>query len=393
MKIIIIIFLGIQLFSLPGLAQNNIDTILKQVENNSKSISANKKYWDAKRLGYKTNLSLYDPQVEYDYLWGSPAIGGNQQDFSVTQRLDFPTAYKRKKEFSKEQITQSAIQESVFRQDILLETKYVVLELIYLNKKYAELNRRFTHTEQLLINYEKKLDKGDVIILDVNKAKLQLLNIKNEVALNQNEKQIALTKLAELNGGITVQVNDTLFPALPLIPDFETLDSTIEANDPLIKVYEQEKLVLQQQISLQKAMNWPKIEAGYHSQGILGQTYKGFHAGITVPLWENKNKVKSTEASLDHAIVDADRHRLEHRMENKRLFEQLEVRKNAMQEYVVLLGSLNNTELLNKALRLGEITITQYFLDQAYYFSAYDQYMRMEKEYHIVVAELYKYKL
>ena len=387
------IYVVFQLIVASGFAQSNIDTILKHVETNNKSINTNEKYWDAKRLEYKTGLTPYDPQVEYDYLFGSPAGAGNQKDFSVTQRLDFPTAYKRKKELSKKQIGQTEIQQSVFRQDILLETKLVVLELVYLNKKNAELERRLIHTEQLVNDYQKKLEKGDVIILDVNKTKLQLLNIKNEVALNQNEKQIALMRLSELNGGIFLDFSDTLYLALPAIPDFETLDSTIEANDPLIKMYEQEKLILQHQISFQKAMNLPKIETGYHSQGILGQSYRGIHAGITIPLWENKNKVKAVEANLDHAIVNADRHRLEHRMENKRLYEQLEIRKNAMQEYVQLLSSLNNTELLDKALRLGQITIIQYFFDQAYYFSAYDKYLQLEREYHKAVAELYKYTL
>ena len=156
---------------------------------------------------------------------------------------------------------------------------------------------------------------------------------------------------------------------------------------------EQEKLIQQKQIALQKAMNLPKLEAGYHSQGILGQSYRGFHSGIVVPLWENKNKVKAAKAGLDHLVANTDNHRLEHRLENKRLYDQLEIRRTSMQEYHTLLSSLNNTALLDKALRLGQITVMQYFLDQAYYFSAYDKYLQMEREYHKAVAELFKYAL
>ena len=373
--------------------QATVDSILKQVESGNKAINANKKYWDAKQLEYKTGLTPYDPSVEYDYMYGSPAGAGNQRDFSVTQRLDFPTAYKRKKELSIEQINQTTIQQNAFRQDVLLEAKLLLLDIIYLNKKEAELARRLTQTEQLLKDYQKKLDQGEVIVLDVNKTKLQLLGIKNDADLTRNERQSLLTKLTELSGGTPQQVPDTIYPALPVIPGFETLDSTIEANDPLIKVYEQEKLIQQKQVALQKAMSLPKLEAGYHSQGILGQSYRGFHSGIVVPLWENKNKVKAAKAGLDHLIANTDNHRLGHRLENKRLYDQLEVRKTAMQEYHSLLSSLNNTALLDKALRLGQITVMQYFLDQAYYFSAYDKYLQMEKEYHKAVAELFKYAL
>ncbi len=139
----------------------------------------------------------------------------------MTQRLDFPTTYKRKRELSGQQIAQTELQKQVYRQDVLLETKLLTLQIIYLNKKDAELNIRLVNTQQLVEDYQKKLDKGDVIILDVNKAKLQLLNIQNEVALNANEKQVAQTKLSELNGGQVLEMRDTTYPIQPIIPDFD----------------------------------------------------------------------------------------------------------------------------------------------------------------------------
>jgi outer membrane protein TolC len=307
--------------------------------------------------------------------------------------LDFPTVYKRKKALSGQQIAQTILQQQVYRQDILLEAKLLSLHIIYLNKKDAELNRRLLNTQKLVSDYQKKLDKGDVIILDVNKAKLQLLNIQHEVKLNENEKQVLLTKISELNGGLPVAINDTIYPFVTFIPEFEILDSTIEASDPIIKVYELEKKILQQQIALQKAMNLPKIETGYHSQGILGQSYRGVHAGITIPLWENKNRLNSAKANLDYATSSAETHRLEHRLENKQYYDQLDVRLKMVQEYKEFLSTLNNTVLLNKALALGQITIIQYFYDESFYFTAYDKYLQAEWEYQQAVAKLYKFQL
>jgi outer membrane protein, heavy metal efflux system len=370
-----------------------INNILSTVEANNKSIQSNKKYWEARRAEFKTGITPYDPQVEYDYLFGSPVGAGNQRDFSVTQRLDFPTTYKRKRELSGQQVAQTELQQQVYRQDILLEAKLLTLQIIYLNKKEAELNRRLSTTQQLVEDYQKKLDKGDVIILDVNKAKLQLLNVQNEAALNDNEKQVAQTKLSELNGGINVEISDTTYPAVSPVPDFEILDSIIEAADPIIKLYEQEIKIQQLNIAVQKALNLPKVEMGYHSQGILGQSYKGVHAGITIPLWENKNRAKAAQANLDYATSNAQTHILEHRFENKGYYEQLAVRLKSMHEYKDLLSTLNNTTLLNKALRLGQITIIQYFQDESYYFSAYDKYLQMEWEYQQAVAKLYRYQL
>lgn len=375
------------------IAQSDTDNVVKQIEQNNKSIQTNKKYWVAKQAELKTGLTPYDPQVEYDYMWGSPVGAGNQRDFSITQRLDFPSVYKKKRDLSGQQVGQTLLQQQVYRQKILLKAKLLALQVIYLNKKAAELNRRLLNTQKLVADYQKKLDKGEVIILDVNKARLQLLNIKNEVSLNENERQMLLTKVSELNGGIPIAINDTIYPIISAIPVFETLDSTIEANDPIIKVYEQEKKILQQQIAVQKAMNLPKIETGYHSQGILGQSYRGFHAGISIPLWENKNKLNAVKSNLAYANSNAETHRLGHQLENKQYYDQLDVRLKIVLDYKELLSTLNNTTLLNKALTLGQITIIQYFYDESFYFTAYDKYLQAEWEYQQAVARLYKYQL
>ena len=140
-------------------------------------------------------------------------------------------------------------------------------------------------------------------------------------------------------------------------------------------------------------MNLPKIEAGYHAQGILGQSYRGFHAGIIIPLWENKNKLNAAKSNLDYAVSSTETHRLNHRLENKQYYDQLDIRFKMMQEYKELLSTLNNTILLNKALALGQITIIQYFYDESFYFTAFDKYLQAEWEYQQAVARLYKFQL
>ncbi|MGB4398930.1 MAG: TolC family protein [Daejeonella sp.] len=374
-------------------SQTGIDSLLSQVSRNNKAIQAKREFELARKAEFKTGLTPYDPTVEYDYLSGSPAGAGNQRDFAVTQQLDFPSVYGSKRKLSVQQGIQSDLQHRVFSQDILLKAKLEALELIYLNKLSAELKHRLERTQALVSDYQKKLDKGDAIILDVNKAKLQLLNIQQDVLLNDNAISQTLTRLQELNGGMEISLTDTIYPFVAQVPNFRTLDSLIEANDPLLQVYEQEQLIRQQQITVQKRLNLPKIETGYHSQAILGQSYKGVHGGISIPLWENRNRVKAAEANLNYANFNAVNHKLEHQLENKQYYDQLEVRENAMAEYRTLLSSLNNAALLDKALKFGQITIIQYAQDERFYFDSYLRYLQMEAEYHKALARLYKFML
>jgi outer membrane protein, heavy metal efflux system len=86
-------------------------------------------------------------------------------------------------------------------------------------------------------------------------------------------------------------------------------------------------------------------------------------------------------------------HLVEHRLESKQYYEQLEVRRNYMLEYSGLMSSLNNLPLLQKALRLGQITIIQFFQDQNYYHSTYDKHLQLQWEYQQAVARLYRFAL
>jgi outer membrane protein TolC len=175
-----------------------------------------------------------------------------------------------------------------------------------------ELQKRKENTEKWLLAFQKKLEKGEGNILDVNKAKLQLIEINATFQENQSAINQLNQKLTELNGGQIIVFTDTSYAELYAVPDFETLESEIRANDPTRKYLEQEKVINQKQVELSKAMSLPKLETGYHYQAILGQRFSGIHFGLSIPLWENKNKVKTQQANLIFADLNLQDHRNEH---------------------------------------------------------------------------------
>jgi len=393
MKKYLIIKLFVLSFVINTKAQSSIDTVLANIAKNNKTILANTQYWEAQKLQYKTGLTPYNPTVNYDFMAGSPNTAGNQNDFTVTQSFDFPTAYIKKKQLSEQQIAQAEFQLTAKRQDVLLEAKIICTELVYRNKLQSQLIQRKQNTEKLLSDFQAKLNKGEGNILDVNKAQLQLIEINKEFQQNLTSINQLNQKLTELNGGSVIIFLDTIYPLLPNIPAFEQLENEIEASDPIRKFLEQEKLVTQKQVELSKAMTLPKLETGYHYQGILGQTFQGIHAGITIPLWENKNTVKTQQANLLFSDLNLQDHRNEHYYEIKQLYEKYQNLKITLSEYQTVFVSLNNTTLLNKVLASGQISTIEYFMEMSYYYNAFNNYLQTEKEFYEVVAELYKYKL
>jgi len=393
MKMIINLLMAVAGLASTALAQSTVDQVLAEIARNNKSIIANNQFQEAQKLTFKTGLMPENPKVEYDYLPGSPADAGTQRDFNVTQGFDFPTAYGKKAKVSGQQIAKLKFEADAFRQNVLLEAKHYCIELIYRNNLAVELSKRFERATSVHQNYKTRLANGQGTVLDLNKASLQLLAIKTELQLNESERNKVLHKLSELNGGKEVVLPDTAYPPAPVVPAFEEMDSLIEANDPVLKIIRKEKEIVAYQVELTKTLTFPKIEAGYHSQAILGQQYRGAHFGLSIPLWENKNKVKAQNANLAWSDLQIQDHRTEHYYRNKQLYEQYLNFKKIVDEYQSLLANANNIELLSKALDKGEISSIEYFLEQSFFYSAYDKLLLSDRELQKAITELYKFQL
>ena len=386
------LFLAILSFGL-GYSQSNMDPVLAEIAKNNKTIQANTQYWSAQKVQYQTGNSLYNPTVEYDYLKGSPANAGNQTDFTITQSFDFPTVYGKKNTLANQLGIQADLQLKAANQELLLEAKKICIELVYRNKLQIPLTQRKEATEKWLAHFKKKLETGDGTILDVNKAEIQLLEIKKQFFENASFIAKLNKQLTSLNGGTAITFNDVAYFTVPVIADFETLEKEIEVQDYIRKTLEQDKVIAQKQIAVSKALSLPKMEVGYHYQGILGQTYNGIHTGISLPLWESKNRVKLEKAKMTFAETALTEHTNEHYYEIKQLYGRYESLKSILGDYEKLNKSVEPIKLLDKALSAGQISVLEYFVELNYYNATFNSYLEIEKEYFEVVATLLKYQL
>ncbi|MCY7411137.1 MAG: TolC family protein [Chitinophagales bacterium] len=390
---IIIIKLFVVSFCINANAQSTMETVLANIAKNNKTILANTQFWEAQKLQYKTGLTPNNPTVEYDYLVGTPVGAGNQTDLTVAQSFDFPTAYIKKNQLAKQQTAQAEFHLTAQRQNILFDAKKICIQLVYRNKLQTQLRQQKQNTQKLLNDFQTRLGIGEGNILDVNKAQLQLIEIKKQHQENTTAIAQFIQQLTALNGGNQITFTDAIYPVVQNIPAFDQLETEYENADPLRKILEQEILITQKEVEVSKAMWLPKMEAGYHYQGILGQTYNGIHTGISIPLWQNKNTVKLQKSKLLFADLELQDHSNQHYYEIKQLYETYTNLNITLTEYQTIFATLNNTTLLNKALSLGQISTIEYFMEINYYNIAYNNYLQTEKEYYQAIAELYKYQL
>lgn len=374
-------------------AQTEIDRVLAEVERNNKSLSTEKQYWEAQKVSYKTRLNPENPTVEYDHLPGRPEGAGTQKDFSITQRLDFPTSYGKRRSVSNKQAGKADLEFQAARQQVLYEAKLLCLNYIYRKKLETELKKRMQNASTLREAITRQTQQGEASILDLNKIKLVQLEIENQADLNATTLATLQQQLDEMNGGDPIDLSGLDYPILDAIQPFETLDSLIEANDPEVKAIHQQKEINQGQVALTRSMALPKLQGGYHQQSILGQKYQGFHVGMTIPIWENKNRVKFEKAHLLFSELRIAEHRNMHHYRNKQVYEQYVYWQKTLAEYQQILESANSEALLTKAFQAGQISIIEYLMEIRFFYDAILRSLEAEKAMHTQGATLHKFQL
>lgn len=381
-------------FSLEVSAQSSIETVLHEIELNNTSLKAYREQADAEKIGNRTGLNIPNPEVDFSYLWGSPRETTKQRyNIDVTQSFDFPTAYRYKSQLANEKDKQVDLVYDGQRRDILQQARTLCVELVYQMKMNTQLSERLTYAKELYDAYQKSFDKGDISILERNKAQLNYLN--EEKALQMNEVEISTIKrdLERLNGGIKLDITPSEYSKYILPLDFAEWFQQIRENNPAIGLARQEITLSKKQEQLTKALNLPKLKAGYTSERSPGETHQGVTVGVSIPLWENKNTVKYQKAqtmALEMQYKDSELLFQNGLLNQYQRASKLNI---LLKEYQKTLDVANNRDLLKKALDKGQISLINYLLELAVVYETIDKYLETEKEYHLAVSELKQWDL
>ncbi len=375
------------------LAQTDIENILFEIESNNTTLSAYEKVNEAQKLENKTGIFLENPEVGFNYLWGDPASMGKRHDFSVSQSFDFPTSYRIKRKIADTKNIQSDLDFELHRKSILFQAKTICNQLIYLNALNEVLEKRAKHAEDIASAFNIKFEKGEINIIENNKAQFNLLNTQKELETNQTEREAKLAELTVLNGGKPITFGQSIFPPVNLPVDFDSWFKANEAKNIYLQQAANEIGISEKQIKLSKALGLPKFSGGYMSESVVGESFKGVSVGMSIPLWENKNKVKLATAQQQVAIEIANDKKIQSYNRLKGQYEKAKSLQKTLASYREVLQVVNSTDLLKKALDAGELSLIEYMLEITLYYKTTDKFLSVENELNQLVTILYFFEL
>ena len=372
----------------PLYAQNGIEGVLAEIEANNTTLKALKKSAEAQKRENHAENALADPEVGYNRLWGSPGTIGNRTDVSASQEFDFPTITGAKTSVARRKDDMVDWQYKAERAAILLEAKKAVIDVIYYNKYLAELERRLSHADAIHSAQKRSLEAGASNQLEYNNVSLNLSQIVTDMKKAGAERQALMAQLARLNGGQPLKVTETEYSLPDLPADFDSWYMQVAAAHPSVGFAESQTEMSRKQLSAARQSALPSFSLGYMSEKTMGEHFQGVTVGLSVPLWSSGRRIK--QAKRENEAANAMREDTKEQIRgvlNER-YTRARGLMTAAEETKKALAKADNSQLLTKALKAGEISIVEYLVGLSYYYDAIDNMLTIECDCQKACAEL-----
>lgn len=369
-----------------------IDQVLQSIEQNNKELQSQVQLFKAQKMENRTENNLSDPTVSYSSFYKNGQGRGHGTETVISQDFDFPTQYITRNRQATLENEAIDLQQQAARRDILLQAKQICLDLVLLNQVSELMDIRMKNANDLQAMYEKRLLTGDANALEVNKVKMEAMNVKTEVAQNNAAHRAALQTLLAMNSNQPLEFADKVYPQVKEINDFNTLRDEVIASDLDLQALGYAARAAEKQVSVDK-QNWlPKITAGFRRNTDTEMSMNGFVLGGSIPLFSNRKKVQIAKAQAVSAQLLQEDARMEKENELMALFNEIQQLKETMNTYDVSL-MYRSLGLLKQALEEGQISLIEYFVEAEMVYKNLEAYMQLENQYQKVMANIYKNEL
>ncbi|UHG91806.1 CusA/CzcA family heavy metal efflux RND transporter [Spirosoma oryzicola] len=251
--------------------------------------------------------------------WMGGQYNGVNFDNNVTlqQSLPNPKLIKQLGRLADAAIASSEVQAKLTQNGLRAQVKAAYYDLLYL----VERNKLLRSQDSLLIAFraatELRLKTGEGTTVEVATASNQLGELRNLLAQNEADQQIAQSRLQTLlntNRPIQLSENSLTRRNLPTVTDSITL-----AQTPELALLRQQTEVAAQQTAVEQARLLPSFSLGYFNQSLIGtytvdnqevsygggKRFQGFIAGVAVPLFTRPQRARVEAARLGQQLSEA----------------------------------------------------------------------------------------
>lgn len=378
-------FLIVSVCGLAANAQENCVDYLKKVEANNFGLKVAKKRAEQAVVAASTGIAPDDPQFSFGHVRNG---GEYEQEVEFMQGFDFPTVYIQRMRLAKQSKELAGKELKWNRQELLLQAQKEYFRYVFLEKKHVLTEQQKASTLKLgeAIDFRYKI--GDATVIEQQKVSLANTSAENFCKLVTNEinQQIALLELIAGQKGLKLETE-----TYPIAPSL-TLDSILALyrNAPQVVVQQQRIANAESRVGLAKAQWLPSFAVGYAQVTSPVENLSGVRASISIPLWRNRNTVRSAKAQLasEGAVLVQQELVLEQRV--RALFAQQQTMATSLASMREAIEKNDVPAFLLKALKEGEMSLIDYLNEIGFFYEKKLELLELEYNYKLVGLELYK---
>ncbi len=369
-----------------------IDSVLAAIESNNVSLKVLNSSNEAEMIGAKSANNLGETSVQYSPFYANGVSGVASSELVVSQNFDFPTLYAARNKANDMKEHELSTQYELTRRDVMLSARTLCLDIIHLRKKQDLINKRTAIADTLLLLYDKKFNNGEATIIELNKVKMERMELTAEAENVNAALESALAALTAMNGNQPIELNCSEYPVLPLLPDDATLTEQYLSENKEIIAAEAQTKSAKQNISVSKQNSLPKLTVGYRRNTNLDDAVNGFLVGASIPLFSNRHKTREAKAMHETRLNQLKDTRIQNTSAIKGMIAELRHTENAMKAYDLNLME-STLRLLGKSVEAGQTSSIDYFREADIINANMTKYLELENSLHKIISEIYKNRL
>lgn len=371
-------------------------SLLQSVEQNNTTLIALRAEAEARKLDNRTGITLADPEVALKRMWEGAEQSGNLTEFTIGQSFDLSTVLGYKSRAAESQNLLVDEEYRLVRMEILLEAQLTCIDLAYYNALVNELDRRLAHARRVVEAEQRRLESGDTDALSYNNVVLSLSALEAEREQACTEQALLTAQLTRLNGGeplgaiTSLDVQEELAP----LANIDSLVAQALEHSPAMALVRAGHDAAQSDLSLAKAQHLPTLSATYiNERHTIGDRSQGVAVGMSLPLWANKNRVRTARAALQAAQAREADTQLQLRSQLRADYERVQGLQRTATFYRTALTEADNSALLARAMDEGYISVLEYLQGIELYYDYLDRSLSAERDYRRALATLEAWKL
>ncbi len=386
MKRIIFIVLLVSV-STTGFSQS-FDEFLKHVGQNNPQLIALQKWLEAGEVEAKTGIYPDNPEVSYNYLFGNAEAAGNQQEFEISQSLKLPGYYSAKSEVQHLQFEQKQALVQKEKLAVMHTAREGYFNLVWLGKKEALLETRKEESEKLVELMKQGFESGEISRPAFDKARIYHLNVLTEWQKTVSGIKIQKEQIKQLTGGLPLENTNLEYPSDWNLMPLDSLLARLPNQNPELIMAQLGIDEYEMQVKFEKMNKLPSFEVGYRSEKILNQKLRGLHAGIEIPLWKDKNRMKQAQIQTEWSQAQFSRQVSELSAEVISVYTEVQTLQNTYLQMKAIAEEEKISETSFQLLQAGQISFPEYLMEVQFVWDAKNAFLETEKNYFLATSKL-----